>query len=68
MSAVVSPEGADPAMRAREMAALAEPDRDMRIALGILWGVVIDGRERFRRPVVFREEDYWDEFTGDWGA
>jgi len=50
MSAANSREVAE--LRAREMAALDPAVRDVRIALGILTGVVTDGRSRFAgRPV-----------------
>jgi hypothetical protein len=52
MGAVISKEVAE--LRAREMAALDPAERDVRIALGILSGVVEDARKLFRRPAPLR--------------
>jgi hypothetical protein len=49
------------------MAALAEPQRDMMIALGILSGVVVDGRRRFERLTIGPLVETITVFEGTFG-
>lgn len=53
--------------RALAMAALAEPQRDMMIALGILSGVVVDGRRRFERLTIGPLVETITVFEGTFG-
>jgi hypothetical protein len=65
MGAVTSNEVAE--QRAREMAALNPAERSVRIALGILSGVVVDARASFERPVTIGPLRYASDLA-PWSA